>query len=765
MKKLKIDKHIGEKSSEILDLILNKKQKTLLISAMKTGKTVFIFNYLQQQLYKLGIQLIVISPKVELIKDMTCKENLKEVREIISSDINFLDGKIEEEVKYMTFSNKGIFGKKSYVSLQDTVSIVTTPDSLYKTIRACEKKNKKYFIVYDENHEMISSYLWRKVLIRPFQAYENELCVGFLGLTATDTSLKLVNFDERIYVEVNEKFYQANETIIVNNFKYKKRAIAIAQFIDTIIEKYPNRKLHVKINNKDIITQNINILKKTHSKKKAFEWYREEEEEENQEGKKLREDLMKGIPRNDYDIIFMTSLIDVGVGLELDHKPIVIDFMDLKCDIDSDIIQFCGRYRNGIDKFYIVGNMAEEEREKYTPQEQLLKNITKSYQHMETLYNEIHYDKNLKVLGLTCTKDIENERYIYKTDEIAMKTLAYEQYINQFTQNPKNLEGYLKINKTFNTYEYSFLDCKTLFTEEDINSITDIEENEELLHRLKQEQEEFLNSKAELHDFIYDNLSNKDVEILITSPEELRHDKTRWDIMLKNFMRQYETFHSDEFIGVRVQNENLKGYNDKILNSKDILLLALKNKEKDITRKRKIIEYAIQKTNKVPTGNKPLCRKVYEMIDCFNAINNKPLPINFTEKIQSNFIEECSKKHNLKDMDSNKILKLFDEIYNTGQYKRLTSFNCSHKLYKYVKMYLEGKEPTRGKACKEVYELLDILNIKNRNFPISFNGEIKNNLSNYQLDKLVNKVFILNTETKIISIKTEKDTHLNKLIK
>ena len=79
MQKLKIDKHISEKASEILHLILNKKQKTLLISAMKTGKTVFIFNYLQQQLYKLGIQLIVISPKVELIKDMTCKENLKEV--------------------------------------------------------------------------------------------------------------------------------------------------------------------------------------------------------------------------------------------------------------------------------------------------------------------------------------------------------------------------------------------------------------------------------------------------------------------------------------------------------------------------------------------------------------------------------------------------------------------------------------------------------------------------------------------------------------
>ena len=144
--------------------------------------------------------------------------------------------------------------------------------------------------------------------------------------------------------------------------------------------------------------------------------------------------------------------------------------------------------------------------------------------------------------------------------------------------------------------------------------------------------------------------------------------------------------------------------------------------------------------------------------------SNVILQLNFTEKIQSDFIEECSKKHNLKDMDSNKILKLFDEIYNTGQYKRLTSFNCSHKLYKYVKMYLEGKEPTRGKACKEVYELLDILNIKENSFPIRIDKKIKKDLSNGQLDKLINKIFNIKIEQTIVSIKSEKDTQLHKLI-
>ena len=57
-----------------------------------------------------------------------------------------------------------------------------------------------------------------------------------------------------------------------------------------------------------------------------------------------------------------------------------------------------------------------------------------------------------------------------------------------------------------------------------------------------------------------------------------------------------------------------------------------------------------------------------------------------------------------------------------------------------------------------------MINIKNKSFPITYTEEMKNNLSNCELDKLSRKILKLGYKTMILSIKENQDLILKSLI-
>lgn len=181
MIKLKINNYITEndeeKSLDIIFSAIDHKQKILINSPMKTGKTTFMIESLSDKLIQCDVQPVIIVPVLSLM------DNIK-------SKYNFID-KSNGFTKEITLNNK---------------PIVSTSESLHKVIKACEKYDKQFYLIYDEIHQSILNSNFRKQLINPLLCYENSLCTGLMGLSATIEPLEPVNFDIIYKIEVKNKF-------------------------------------------------------------------------------------------------------------------------------------------------------------------------------------------------------------------------------------------------------------------------------------------------------------------------------------------------------------------------------------------------------------------------------------------------------------------------------------------------------------------------------------------------------------------------------
>ena len=109
MIKFKIHTYITENNNKIANEILfhalDKKQKMLLISAMKTGKTTFIMKYLSDILKSIDIQLIFVTPVKSLMNDISSKYKIIKC-----------NGNVKE------------------IKLNNNTPVLTTPESMHKVI-------------------------------------------------------------------------------------------------------------------------------------------------------------------------------------------------------------------------------------------------------------------------------------------------------------------------------------------------------------------------------------------------------------------------------------------------------------------------------------------------------------------------------------------------------------------------------------------------------------------------------------------------------
>ena len=324
---MKIQKFISEKEHELFDLLVNTKNKTLMVSPMKSGKTTFVMKDLYEILRELEVQLIFITPKVSLMDNLKAKyPNSQLCKENYSASIT-----------------------------DDYKPILSTPDSLYKIIAACKDQSRKFYIVYDEVHEAYQSYSFRKKLARPFKDFDECLCVGFLGMTATPDNIKYLSYwDNIINIDPSVKFIQSENLNII--YGLDNTVESICSHIQHLRSEN-KAPIICRINDKDKIKDVSDILSSIDIKCNSCTREIVDEEGYNSD---LFQKSLEGLNIK-FDVLLTTSLIDVGVEIILDTKPILVDFMGKNSLVIEDI-QFIGRFREGLKSidFIIPSNKANK---------------------------------------------------------------------------------------------------------------------------------------------------------------------------------------------------------------------------------------------------------------------------------------------------------------------------------------------------------------------------------------------------------------------
>lgn len=645
MIELKIHKYITENNNEIAKQILfdtlDKKQKILLISPMKTGKTTFIMKYLSNILRESKIQLIFVTPVKSLMNDIKNK-----YPKVIKCN-----GSVKE------------------ITLNNDIPILTTPESMHKVITACEEENKDFFIVYDEIHQVVINANFREKLKNPLLYYSNKLCIGLLGMTATAEPLENIDFDKRFKLAAEEKFIQANETKIIKDFT--KNIDNMLNFIK-YMKKLNNDKLVIaRINNKD----DIKLIKGKLDN--SIAWYRSKDENKESNdyinNMESLEDALSGQDLRGIDYILCTSLIDVGVEIQLEEKPIVIDFLDINSTIIDDI-QFVGRFRQGIEQLYLVGKLNNLEpntkplnfKKEYNKQLEETKDFIKA---SNKIKDRIIGDITKDVIGL---KNIlnENNEIIYEVDEYSLMQSTFKQYINFYLQTDVYLKLFLEKHPTFNSDEIVSLSYDSL----EITKSDELkQEKEKIKNDIKDREKEFLKEVKLL------NLDDKLLKLILNY--NLIENKDLWKI--KDYEYLCNTWKHDNLEEYRKRYDGvldvLKGTKIKQI---DILKIALTQKGvNELIKKKRYINSNIyyNENRKLTAKNKEMLI-VYKIRDYINKTKEKERGVYLTNKFKSELLECLKKEKSLSKLTAISLDKHLKNIYSTTQNNRKQNIISSIKL-------------------------------------------------------------------------------------
>lgn len=645
MIKIKIDNYITEKNNKIADEILfsvlDKKQKILLVSPMKTGKTTFVMKYLSNILKASDIQLIFVTPVKSLMNDIKnkyphsikCNGNVKEIK------------------------------------LNNNAPVLTTPESMHKVINVCEEENKEFFIVYDEIHQIVINANFREKLKNPFLYYENKLCIGLLGMTATPEPLKNIKFDERFLITPKEKFIQADKTIIVKDFT--KNIDNMLNFIKKIKYENPNRLVVSRINNKD----DIKLIKEKLNN--CVSWYRAKDERKESEqylsNMELLEDVLNGHNIENVDYLLCTSLVDVGIEIQLKEKPIVIDFIDNTSTIIDDI-QFVGRFRQGIKQLYLVGKLNKEKpitkpldlKSEYNKQLEETKEFIKV---TNKIKDRVIGDITKDVIGIKSVLS-ENDDILYEIDEYSLMQNVFKRYINFHLQTAIYLKLFLEKHQTFNTKEIQI----TSYNDLNISESDELKkEKKELKEYIKNQEKEFYNGIKEL------NLDNEILKMILNIDDIDNKDLwkiKKYDDICNRWKHEELEEYRKRYKQVSEILENTK------VNQIEILEIALKKeKVKKLIEQKRYINSNIyyDKQRELIPRNKEMF-VTYKIRDYINKTKGKERGVYLSNKFKEKLLQELQKEKSLSKLTPislDKHLKLIYILSNNNNNERISSVKNS----------------------------------------------------------------------------------------
>ena len=648
MLNLKIKNYITEneeeKSLEIIFNAIDHKQKILINSPMKTGKTTFMIESLSDKLIQCDIQPVIIVPVLSLM------DNIK-------SKYNFID-KSNGLTKEITLNNK---------------PVVSTPESLHKVISTCEKENKHFYLIYDEIHQAILNSNFRKQLINPLVCYDNELCIGLMGLSATIEPLEPINFDIVYKIDVENKFIQSDETIITTDFI--KNCDNILSFIKHIKATNKHKLVIARINNKEHI-------KAINSKlNNCLTWYRTENQlEEDKNYIKSMEMLESAL--NGYDIsdnkninyILCTSLIDVGVELQFKEKPIVIDFIDNTSNLIDDI-QFIGRFRQGIDKLYLVGGLDVEE--PYTKPKSYIKEYQKKLEINKKIVESMNITNNLiKQTGEKIKTPLETTSisYNYATEEYELNEYilmseVFKECISFYKQRGVYLKRLLEKHHTFNSKVINITSYNSL----NIDESTEIKEEQKAIKKdVENKEKDFFEKIKAL------NIEDDKLKMILNIDDV--DNKDLWKI--KNYDDIYNRWKHEELEEYRKRYD--KSY-DMLKNTKvkqiEMLEIALKQKQvSDLRKQINIINYNLLfNENKELKANGKDMLIVYKIREYINKAKGNERDVYLSNKFKLELLEQLKKEKSLSKLTPISLDKHLKLIYNISVNKQKRNIITSIK--------------------------------------------------------------------------------------
>jgi len=268
---------------------------------------------------------IIIVPNVPVIQSKVTKfQNMKGVYEDVS---------VSEIITYLKENNR--------------YKIMTTPESFGKIKVACEKCSvniySKFFLLMDECHQLVKDVDYRSYIVLPmadFFRFKNKAMVSATPLGFSDPRLRKF---ETLEVRADYDYQQditvintCNITKAIGDYLENHQSGAICFFVNSATQIYSIMK-HFKLLGDSTVYcahKSVSTFKEGYDFTNAYvEWSAETMKRYN----------------------FFTGRFFSAFDLELTYKPDLVMITDpylspyTMLDVDTDCIQICGRFRNGLN--------------------------------------------------------------------------------------------------------------------------------------------------------------------------------------------------------------------------------------------------------------------------------------------------------------------------------------------------------------------------------------------------------------------------------
>ena len=226
--------------------------------------------------------------------------------------------------------------------------IMTTPESFSKVKSACEKCGinvySDFFLLEDECHQLIKDVDYRTNIVMPMNDFFRFNCKALVS--ATPIGFSDPRFEENHFeiIEITADYDYRQDITVTHTYNIAKAVgeyleshnETVCFFVNSVVEIYS------LMNHFDILKDSaVYCAPKSRSKLKAEYSFTNAHTEWSAETMKK------------YN--FFTGRFYTAFDLELDYKPDLVMITDpynaeyTMLDIDTDCIQICGRFRNGIN--------------------------------------------------------------------------------------------------------------------------------------------------------------------------------------------------------------------------------------------------------------------------------------------------------------------------------------------------------------------------------------------------------------------------------
>lgn len=452
---------------------------------------------------------IIIVPNVPVIKSKCNKyDNLLGVYENVTTDMIY-----------------------NYLTSNTLHKIMTTPESFCKVKTACERCGidlySHFFLLMDECHQLIIDVDYRENIVLPMNDF--FLFKGKTLVSATPIGFSDPRFNEFKTIEVNADYDYRQEITVTHTYNIQKSISdyinthdrTICFFINSVVEIYA-------------IMKQLNILEESavYCAPKSRMKLKNEYSFDNAY-KDWNADTMKK-----YN--FFTGRFFTAFDLDLPYKPDLVMVTDpyiseyTILDIETDCIQICGRFRNGINSATHIYRVNPEIIIK--DREQIEWEISAhefAYQTVQTLYNSADSIESRFAFGATL-ETMPFRKFLYPDftkNWFAIDNEINEVLVRNIYQSVKSVTKLYSechfFNSTFDNCEYNQNDEKLKI----IRSARSVKEKRRIMVQQLSEMEvpyseytlDYINDMRKIDPFIVEAFEILGKEII----EELKYNERK----------------------------------------------------------------------------------------------------------------------------------------------------------------------------------------------------------------------------------------------